>query len=100
MGKQLEDLYLEALGLLNLKDLARESGRGYRTLHGYRLGERGITEAAVREMLEYIRERSEELTAAANALEAALAWIPTPRYRPNVFDLASPLFQQAFDSRS
>ena len=72
MGNLLEDSYLGALGLLNLKDLARESGRGYRTLHSYRLGERRISEAAVREMLEYIRERSEKLTAAANALEAAL----------------------------
>lgn len=72
MGKRTEDRYLEALRLLNLSDLARETGRGYRTLKAYRSGERRITEAAAKELVEYLQARSERFSAAAVALAAAL----------------------------
>ena len=72
MGKEMEDRYLEALRLLNLSELARVTGRGYRTLKAYRIGERRITEAAVKELVEYLRDQSKEFTAAADALAAAL----------------------------
>ena len=72
MGKRTEERYLEALRLLNLSDLARETGRGYRTLKAYRGGERRITEAAVTELVEYLRAKSSDFSAAADALAAAL----------------------------
>lgn len=72
MGNKVEDRYLEALRLLNLSDLAQTTGRGYRTLMAYRSGERRITEAAAKELVEYLRERSERFSAAASALAAAL----------------------------
>lgn len=72
MGKRVEDSYLGALRLLNLAELSRETGRGYRTLKSYRTGERRITEAAAKELVEYLRARSDKLSAAADALAAAL----------------------------
>ena len=72
MGKQTEDLYLEALRLLNLTDLAEATGRGYRTLMAYRMGERRITEAAAKELVKYLRDQSEKFSVAADALAAAL----------------------------
>ena len=72
MGTEMKDRYLEVLALLNMRDVAKETGRGYRTLQSYRLGERRITEAAVREMVKYLKERSDTLTAAADALASAL----------------------------
>ena len=69
---QIRDRYLEALDLVSLADLSRESGRAYRTLTSYRLGERRVTEAAAQELAVYLRSRSESLMAAAAALEAAL----------------------------
>ena len=72
MGRQTEDRYLKARRLRNLSDLAKATGRGYRTLMAYRNGERRITEAAVKELVEYLRDQSKEFTAAADALAAAL----------------------------
>ena len=72
MGTEMKDRYLEVLALLNMRDVAKETGRGYRTLQSYRLGERRITEAAVREMVKYLKERSDTLSAAADALASAL----------------------------
>lgn len=72
MPKTTQDLYLEALELVNLSDLARATGRGYRTLTAYRKGEFNPSEAAMKETLQYLRARAEELTQAADELEAAL----------------------------
>ena len=72
MGNRVKDRYLEALRLLNLSDLARVTGRGYATLKAYRSGRREITEAAVMELVKYLQDRSEEYSAAAVALAAAL----------------------------
>lgn len=72
MGKRTKERYLEALRLLNLSDLARETGRGYRTLKAYRSGERRITEAAATELVKYLRDQSKGFSAAADALAAAL----------------------------
>ena len=72
MGKRTEDRYLEALRLLNLSDLAKATGRGYRTLMAYRKGDRRITEAAARELVQYLLDRSNEFMAVADALAAAL----------------------------
>lgn len=72
MDEPLAKSYRTALELVSLADLAVWSGRAYRTLQAYRRGERRITEAAVRELTEYLRLRSEAFTAAADALAAAL----------------------------
>ena len=72
MGTLMEDAYLTALDRLNVRRVADVTGRGLRTLHAYRRGERGITEDAARELLEYLRAMSSDLTKAADALEAAL----------------------------
>ena len=72
MGTLMEDAYLTALDRLNVRRFADVTGRGLRTLHAYRRGERRITEDAARELLEYLRAMSSDLTKAADALEAAL----------------------------
>ena len=72
MGTPMEDAYLRALARLNVRRVADNTGRGLRTLHAYRRGERRITEAAARELLEFLRAKSSDLTKAADALEAAL----------------------------
>ena len=72
MGTQMEDTYLRALAPLNVRRVADATGRAVRTFHSYRRGERRITEAAARELLEYLRAMSSDLTGAADALEAAL----------------------------
>jgi hypothetical protein len=72
MGTQVEDAYLMALDRLNVRRVADVTGRGLRTLHAYRSGERRITEAAAGELLLYLRAMSSDLTKAADALEAAL----------------------------
>jgi hypothetical protein len=64
--------YLEALRPLNLRAVARETGRGYRTLHSYLSGERGIPPKAAEELVEYLQSRSRTLTAAAKEIETAL----------------------------
>ena len=72
MGTQMEDAYLRALAPLNVRRVADAMGRAVRTIHSYKRGERRITEAAARELLEYLRAMSSDLTGAADALEAAL----------------------------
>ena len=72
MGTRVEDAYLTALDRLNVRRVADVTGRGLRTLHAYRRGERRITENAARELVEYLRAMSSDLTKAADALEAAL----------------------------
>jgi len=65
--------YLDALRPLNLRDVARETGRGYRTLHSYLRGERGIPTEAAEELAAYLRSRAATFTVAADQIEAALA---------------------------
>ena len=72
MGKDLERQYREALRGLNLAQTARETGRGLRTLHAYMNGDRRVTEAAARELVDYLRSKSTSFTAAADKVEAAL----------------------------
>lgn len=64
--------YLDALRPLNLREVARETGRGYRTLHSYLRGERGVPREAVEELVEYLRSRASTFTVAADEIEAAL----------------------------
>ena len=52
-------------------DVAQEMGRARRTVHQYLAGERTVTPEAARAMVAYLRLRSEQLTAAADRLEAA-----------------------------
>jgi len=68
-----EDRYREALRLVNVSELARRGKRALRTLQAYAAGERRVTNEAGRDLVCFLRERSEELTEAANRLEAALA---------------------------
>ncbi len=72
MGKDLERQYREALRGLNLAQTARETGRGLRTLHAYMNGDRRVTESAARELVDYLRSKSETFMAAADKVEAAL----------------------------
>ena len=72
MGKALERAYLRTLKLLNLRDLSNETGRGYSTLMAYQAGTRRVTAEAGRELIKYLRGSAKELTAAADALTAAL----------------------------
>ena len=72
MSKHLERWYRETLSELNLADVARETGRGHRTLHAYVRRERRVTNAAVRELIEYLRTKSDTYTAAANKMAAGL----------------------------
>jgi len=72
MGTPMEDAYLAAIEPLNVRRVADATGRGLRTLHAYRRGERRITEDAARDLLEYLRALSSDVTKATDALEAAL----------------------------
>ncbi len=72
MSSDLAKWYIEALGWLNLAELARETGRSHRMLHAYVRGERRVTDPAVRELIEYLRTKSKPFTAAADKMEAAL----------------------------
>ena len=72
MSGDLERQYREALRGLNYAEVARETGRGLRTLHAYMNGYRRITEPAARELIDYLRAKSETFTTAANRVEAAL----------------------------
>ena len=71
MRKQLTRSYLRALELVNLSHLSKETGRAYRTLQAYRMGERRVTEKAAEELVTYLRARSREFVLAADNLEAA-----------------------------
>ena len=72
MSNQLTESYLKALELVNLSHLSKESGRAYRTLQAYRMGDRRVTEKAAEELVAYLKRRTESLSAAADRLEAAL----------------------------
>ena len=73
MSTELAKRYKETLSGLNLAEVARETGRGHRTLHAYVRGERRVTDAAVRELIEYLRAKSDTFTASADKMAAALA---------------------------
>ena len=72
MSTQLTQSYLRALKLVNLSHLSQESGRAYRTLQAYRMGERRVTEEAAEELVTYLRQQTDSLSAAADRLKAAL----------------------------
>ena len=72
MGKDLERRYREALKGLNYAEVSRETGRGLRTLHAYMNGDRRVTDPAVRELIAYLRSKSDTFTAAADKMAAAL----------------------------
>ena len=71
MSNQLTQSYLKALELVNLSHLSKESGRAYRTLQAYRMGDRRVTEQAAQELAGYLRERSQDFVDAADTLDAA-----------------------------
>ena len=72
MSKDLERQYREALRSLNYAEVSRKTGRGLRTLHAYMNGDRRVTDPAVRELIEYLRVKSDTFTAAADKMAAAL----------------------------
>ena len=72
MSTELAKWYKEILSELNLAELARETGRSHRMLHAYVRGERRVTDPAVRELIEYLRAKSDTFTAAADKMAAAL----------------------------
>ncbi len=72
MSTDLAEWYRETLTSLNLVEVSRETGRGLRTLHSYLRRERRVTDPAVRELIKYLRAKSDTFTAAADRMEAAL----------------------------
>ena len=72
MSKDLQRWYKETLSGLNLAEVARETGRGHRTLHAYVRGERNVTRPAVEELVTYLRSKSDTFTVAADKMAAAL----------------------------
>ena len=72
MSTDLAQWYRETLTTLNLVEVSRETGRGLRTLHSYLRRERRVTDPAVRELIEYLRAKSDTFTAAAHKMAAAL----------------------------
>lgn len=74
MGKRLTTAFLKALrtAKTTLGDVARGTGRGYRTLHAYLKGDRRVTLDAARDLLSYLRRRARELDDAADELERAV----------------------------
>ena len=72
MSKDLAQWYRETLTTLNIVEVSRETGRHLRTLHSYLRQERRVTDPAVRELIEYLRAKSDTFTAAADRMEAAL----------------------------
>lgn len=72
MGKGLESPYLEALELVNVSEVARETGRALQTLQAYKYGRRRVTAEAAKELVAYLQARADTLTAAAEELAAAL----------------------------
>ncbi len=72
MSTELAKWYKQTLRGLNLAELARETGRSHRMLHAYVRGERRVTDPAVRELIEYLRTKSDTFTAAADRMAAAL----------------------------
>lgn len=73
MGDELRGRYREALDLVNVSELARETGRALRTLQAYKYGERRVTDEAARELVDYLEARSRALAAAADSLAAAVS---------------------------
>ena len=72
MSTDLAQWYRETLASLNLAEVSRETGRGLRTLHSYLRKERRVTDPAVRELIDYLRTKSDTFTAAADKMDAAL----------------------------
>ena len=72
MSTDLAQWYRETLTTLNLVEVSRETGRGLRTLHSCLRQERRVTDPAVRELIEYLRAKSDRFTAAADKMAAAL----------------------------
>lgn len=70
MDTRRSERYKAALHELNLREVARETGRGYSTLQAYLAGTRRVTDGAVRELVAFLRERAERYNSTADALEA------------------------------
>lgn len=64
--------YLEAIALVNVSDVARQTGRALRTLRTYMQGSRNVTVPAARELIAYLHSYAHRLTVAADRLEAAM----------------------------
>lgn len=72
MSDDVAERYREALERINASALARWGSRALRTIQAYAGGERRVTDDAARELVAFLRHRSEELANAADHLEAAL----------------------------
>ena len=72
MKGSLEERYRQALDLVSMAELARSGERSYKTLQAYRSGYRRPTEAAARDLVDYLQGRAKESTQAAERLEEAI----------------------------
>ena len=69
--------FLEALRLVTLAELERGTPRSRSAWEKYQVGERRVTEAAARELVQYLRGHAERLQQAADKLETALEKVGT-----------------------
>lgn len=72
MDQRAKARYLEILGALNVSEVSRATGRARTTLVAYQTGRRNVSPAAVRELVQYLRDRAEMFITAADDLEAGL----------------------------
>jgi hypothetical protein len=72
MGK-VEDRFREALSLVTFVELTNGTSRSRSSWEKYADGRLRITLDAARELAAYLRDRSEQLAQAGDALEAAVA---------------------------
>jgi plasmid maintenance system antidote protein VapI len=74
MGERLTERYKVgvAAAIATMGDVARGVGRHYRTVQNYLRDERRVTEAAAANLVRYLRDRAQQLTEAAEELDAAL----------------------------
>ena len=71
MENRTGELVRRVLELVSLTEVAAGTGRGYSTLQAYKAGTRNPSSAAAREIAAYLRDRAEEFSEIADALEAA-----------------------------
>ena len=69
MSTEQRETYLRALERVNLSDLARESGRAYRTLQAYRRGEFQPPVEALKALSDHLHHQAHEFTDAARTLD-------------------------------
>jgi hypothetical protein len=73
VARRLTRLFLRALKLarVSMRDVARATGRGYRSIQAVKAGEYEATPDAARDLARYLRSRGRVFSRMADALERA-----------------------------